>query len=584
MNADKFLNHTTSHLLAATILELYPDTQIAFGPAIDEGFYYDFKFVNPITTEDLPIIEKAMKKLAKRDIVMIKTTEEEFLKFHKIEQPYKKYMLNKLANENINPKYYSLYDRQKQQHVFIDLCRGGHVDNTYSIRHFKLLSLAGAYWLGDSKNEQLTRIYGTSWYKAEELEKYLQILKDRKENDHRQIGKKLGIFTFDAMGGQGFPFWLPNGMIIHNTIRDYVLKLDKKYGFLEVLTPHFGSIELYKRSGHLDHYNEDMFSPIIVENEKLIPRPMTCPHHILLFESQQHSYRDLPIRYSEQSRLYRYEKSGALTGLERVRGMDLTEGHLFVRPDQIEEESRLMYSQINEMLKTFDIKIDYISLSLRDKDNKEKYFEDDQMWENSEAMLRNVLDKMNVKYEEKIGEAAFYGPKIDIQIKTMLNHEITVSTIQLDFLLPTKFDLTYIDKDGNKARPVMIHRGLVGTYERFISVLLEQYKGNLPLWLAPNKISIIPVILDKKLITYSNNIKKYLEEFNIDSRVDLRDERLPRKIRDAQIEKYKYQIIIGENELNENVISYREYGKQDTITLTLTEFRKQLRAQIDNHE
>lgn len=584
MKADKYLNHTTSHLLAAAIYSLYPNTKFAFGPAIEEGFYYDFAFENPITAEDLVQIEKTMRHLAKRDVSMISVTEKEFFDFYKTEQPFKTYMQNKLKSENKDITYYSLYDRQKEQHLFVDLCIGGHIDNTRPIRYFKLLSLAGAYWLGDSNNQQLTRIYGTSWYRSNELQDYERLLIDRKENDHRQLNKKLNIFSFDQLGGQGFPFWLPNGMVVHNAIRDYVLKLDKKYGFKEVLTPHFGSEDLYRKSGHLDHYNEDMFKPIEVENERLIPRPMTCPHHILLFNSQLHSYRDLPIRYSEQSRLYRYEKSGALTGLERVRGMDLTEGHLFVRPDQIEEEVEAMYNQISEILKTFNIKIDYISLSLRDKENKEKFFDDDEMWNSSEAKLKSMLDKLKVKYEEKIGEAAFYGPKIDIQIKTMLNHEITVSTIQLDFLLPKRFELSYVDSQNQKQTPVMIHRGLIGTYERFISIILEQYHGNLPFWLAPNKVRIIPVSLDKKIITYANNFKKYISDFDIDSVIDDRDERLPKKVRDAHFEKYKYQVIIGFNELENKTISYREYGNKETITETSSNFRKLLSDKIRNYE
>ncbi|UUD37239.1 Threonine--tRNA ligase [Mycoplasmopsis californica] len=584
MKADKFLNHTTSHLLAAAIFEMFPNTKFAFGPAIDEGFYYDFEFSEPLSDEKLVEIEKRVKQLAKRDIEMIKVTKKEFDEFFKTKQPYKEYMLDKLQNEGKDITFYSLYDKQTKKHVFVDLCAGGHIENVKPIKYFKLLSLAGAYWLGDSNSIQLTRIYGTSWYKAEELKEYEEILKNRRENDHRQLNKTLNVFGFDNMAGQGFPFWYQNGMKIRNAIRDYVLKLDKKYGFTEVLTPHFGSIELYKKSGHLSHYKDDMFKPLEVENEKLIPRPMTCPHHILIYQNDLHSYRDLPIRFSEQSRLYRYEKSGALTGLERVRSMDLTEGHLFVTPEQIEQEVESMYKQINEILSVFKIQIDYISLSLRDKENKEKFFPDDKMWDDSEAMLERMMNNLNIKYEKKVGEAAFYGPKIDIQIKTLLNHEITVSTIQLDFLLPRKFDISYIDKNNEKQIPVMIHRGLIGTYERFISVILEQYKGNLPLWLAPNKIQIIPVVLDHKLIKYANKIKDFLASKDIDANINLKDERLPKKVREAHFEKYKYQIILGENEMKSNTISYREYGNDKTITIPKNEFAKLVLNKIKNYE
>ncbi|WP_036437017.1 threonine--tRNA ligase [Mycoplasma elephantis] len=584
MKADKFLNHTTSHLLAAAIYELYPDTKFAFGPAIDEGFYYDFEFKEPISDDELKNIEKKMKQLSKRDIEMIKVSKKEYDAFYENDQPYKKYMINKLENENKEITFYSLYDKQVKKHIFVDLCVGGHIENVKPIKYFKLLSLAGAYWLGDSNNIQLTRIYGTSWYKEEELKEYEEILKNRRENDHRQLNKKLNIFAFDNMAGQGFPFWLKNGMKIKNAIRDYVLKLDKKYGFTEVLTPHFGSVDLYKKSGHLSHYKDDMFKPLEVENEKLIPRPMTCPHHILIYQSDLHSYRDLPIRFSEQSRLYRYEKSGALTGLERVRSMDLTEGHLFVTFDQIESEVYSMYKQINEILNIFKIKIDYISLSLRDKDNKDKFFQDDKMWDESENMLEKMMNNLGIKYEKKIGEAAFYGPKIDTQIKTLLNHEITVSTIQLDFLLPRKFNISYIDKNNEKQIPIMIHRGLIGTYERFISILIEQYKGNLPLWLAPNKIQIIPVILDEKLIKYAQKIYNSLYKKDIDCDINLKDERLSKKVRDSQIEKYKYQIILGENELKNNNVSYREYGNDKTVTTSINEFVKMIKNKIKNYE
>lgn len=369
MKANKELNHTTSHLLAAAVLKLFPETKLGFGPATSEGFYYDFEFKEPLSDSDLLKIEKMMKKLASRNLKMEQVSLSDY-SFDN--QSYKKELYDEFKSQNKKVTFYTLADPLNKEKVFTDLCAGGHVEDTKHIKHFKLLSLAGAYWRGNSDNIQLTRIYGTSWETKEELDEFLAILKDRKERDHRKIGKEMKLFAFNPLGGQGFPFWLEDGMHIHNEIRNLVLKMDKKYGFTEVLTPHFGEEKLYKISGHLDHYKDDMFKPIVCENERLIPRPMTCPHHIILFGSEKRSYRDLPIRYSEQSQLYRYEKSGALTGLERVRSMLLTEGHLFVRKDQIAQEFKKMFELISDTLNAFKIKINYVSLSLRDKADKEK--------------------------------------------------------------------------------------------------------------------------------------------------------------------------------------------------------------------
>lgn len=434
-----------------------------------------------------------------------------------------------------------------------------------------MLNLAGAYWRGNSDNIQLTRIYGTSWETADELNEYLEILKDRKERDHRKIGKEMKLFAFNQLSGQGFPIWLEDGMYIHNEIRNLVLKMDRKYGFTEVLTPHFGEETLYKISGHLEHYKDDMFKPLLVEKERLIPRPMTCPHHIICYNMEKRSYRDLPIRYSEQSQLYRYEKSGALTGLERVRAMLLTEGHLFLRKDQIKDEFKLMYQLIKETLEIFKIKISYISLSLRDKEDKEKYYDNDEMWNSAEAQLRDVLNELNVEYEEKIGEAAFYGPKMDIQIYTALGHEVTVSTLQLDFLLPERFDITFTNKDNEEERPVMLHRGLIGTYERFVATLLEQTKGNLPFWLAPKQITVLPVN-EKTNLEYAKEINDMLFNLNFRSKLDDREERISKKMREAQMSKSKFILILGDNEQNNRTISYRKYGEQATETVSIDEF------------
>ncbi|RIV16474.1 threonine--tRNA ligase [Mycoplasmopsis gallopavonis] len=568
MKANKHLNHTTSHLLGAAVSRLYPGVKLGFGPATEEGFYYDFEFVEPLSDTELPKIEKEMKRLASRNLVMKKVSIDQYDFENK---PYKKELYDELVAKGETITFYALVDPLSNETIFVDLCAGGHVEDTKHIKNFKLLNLAGAYWRGNSDNIQLTRIYGTSWESKEELASYLEILKDRKERDHRKIGKEMKLFTFNKLGGQGFPFWLEDGMYIHNEIRNLVLKMDRKYGFTEVLTPHFGEEELYKISGHLAHYKDDMFKPILVENERLIPRPMTCPHHIICYNTEKRSYRDLPIRYSEQSQLYRYEKSGALTGLERVRGMLLTEGHLFVRKDQIAQEFKHMYNQVKETLEAFKIEISYVSLSLRDPEDKEKYYEDDEMWNAAENELRSVLNELDVKYEEKIGEAAFYGPKMDIQIFTALGHEITVSTLQLDFLLPQRFDISYINKDGKDERPVMIHRGLVGTYERFVSILIEQTKGVLPFWLAPKQITVIPVNNESDL-QYAHEVNDYLFDQGFRSKIDSRNERLNKKIREAQMSKSKIQVILGQEERENRQVSYRKYGEQETHKMDLDSF------------
>ncbi|MGC7184426.1 threonine--tRNA ligase [Metamycoplasma hominis] len=567
MEANKKLNHSASHLLAAAILKLYPNAKLAIGPAIEEGFYYDFEFENPILESDLPNIEKVMKELAKEGYEMRKVGIEQY-SFEN--QPYKKELYEEFKKEGKEITFFQYWNPKTKEILFTDLCAGGHIENSREIKYFKLLGIAGAYWRGDSKNKMLTRIYGTCWETKDELAKYLDILRERKERDHRKIGRNLNLFTFNQLGGQGFPFWLEDGMKIHNAIRDYVLKLDKKFGFREVLTPHFGEKKLYEISGHWAHYQDTMFAPIKMDNETLVARPMTCPHHIILFNSTRRSYKDLPIRYSEQSRLYRYEASGALSGLERVRGMDLTEGHIFVRPDQIKSEFKHLYKMILQALKDFNIEIDHISLSLRDPQDTQKFFQNDEMWNKAENDLREVLGELNIKYKEFIGEAAFYGPKVDFQVKTALNRIITMSTLQLDFLLPSRFEMKFVDSNEQFVTPVLIHRGLIGTYERFIATLLEQTKGVLPFWLSPRQITIIPINdeLNEKAQDLYNEFLD--EDFNVN--IDIRPERINKKIRDAQILKTKFIVVIGKKEIETNTLSVREYGKDDSKTYSKEEF------------
>ncbi|PWC08752.1 threonine--tRNA ligase [Mycoplasmopsis arginini] len=571
MKANNKLNHSTSHLLAAAILKLYPNTKLAIGPAIEEGFYYDFEFESSILESDLPRIEKLMKKMAEQGYET-KKVGQEFFSFEN--QPYKKELYDEFSSEGKEITFFQFIHPKTNEILFTDLCAGGHVENTKEIKHFKLLSTAGAYWRGDSNNKMLTRIYGTSWETKDELDQYLQILQERKERDHRKIGKDLNLFMFSQLSGQGFPIWLEDGIKVHNAIENYVLKLDRKFGFTEVLTPHFGEKKLYEISGHWAHYQDTMFKPILMDNETLVARPMTCPHHIILFNSTRRSYRDLPIRYSEQSRLYRYEKSGALSGLERVRAMDLTEGHVFVRPDQIKQEFKHLYKMILTALKDFNIEIDHISLSLRDPNDNEKFFKDDEMWNKAENDLREVLKELNIEYKEFIGEAAFYGPKVDFQVRTVLNRIITMSTLQLDFLLPQRFDMKFVNDNEEFERPVLIHRGLIGTYERFIATLLEQTKGVLPYWLSPRQVTIMPITSE-----LNNYCQKLYEEFldlDINVNVDLRNERINKKIREAQIQKTKFIIVIGKQEVENNLLAVREYGSDQTTTYSKEEFLQKL--------
>lgn len=564
MKANEKLNHTTAHLLAAAVLKLYPNTKIGFGPAIEEGFYYDFDFESPIADADLNKIEKQMKKMVAGGYKVELVDGSKDLE----NQPLKQELKKDLEEKGEKITYYGLVNPSNGQSIFTDICAGPHIESVSQIKHFKLLSLAGAYWKGDSKNKQLTRIYGTSWESADELKQYLDLLKDRKERDHRKIGKDMNIFTFNQLAGQGFPIWLEDGAIVKNNIKDYIRTMETKYGFKEIQTPDLGSEDLYRTSGHLAHYSSDMFNAVEADNERLILRPMTCPHHLLVYKNARRSYRDLPIRYSEHAKLYRYEKSGALIGLERVRSMELTDSHIFARVDQIEAEFKNAYALITEVLNKFGVEIDYISLSLRDPEDKEKYFDDDKMWNEAEDQLRKVLNEMKVEYKEVIGEAAFYGPKLDIQVKTVLGHEITMSTIQLDFLLPERFDISYIDENEQKVRPVLIHRGLIGTYERFISILLEQTKGNLPFWIAPRQATIIPVNNEFHL-EYAKQVEERLLKEGIKVHFDDRNERLGKKIREAQTSKTKFQIVIGDEEVKTGTINIRAYGetKQDIITI-----------------
>lgn len=575
MKFNNELNHSAAHVMAASLKKLYPNIKLTLGPAIEEGFYYDFYSDEPISINDLPKIEKQMKKIISGAYEFKKEekTKKEALEFFS-DNKYKCEIINSIPDNEII-SFYTNGD-------FTDLCRGPHVSNTNKIKAFKLLNVAGSYWRGDSKNDQLTRIYGVAFESEEELKEYLELLEERKQRDHRKIGKDLKLFTFSNLVGQGLPIWLPNGTKIKYEIQKYINKLQNKYEFLPVMTPVLGTVDLYKTSGHWDHYKENMFPVMDVDGEELVLRPMTCPHHIIIYKNDIHSYRQLPIRLCEHSNLHRYESSGGLTGLERVREMVLEDTHIFCRPDQIKQEVNNCYKAIMDAHDGLGTKIWRVDLSIWDPNDKEKFHGNVEMWETSQQQLKEALDDNNIEYTVMTGEAAFYGPKIDFQVKTALGHIVTVSTIQLDFLLPERFELEYVTENGTSETPVMVHLGIIGTYERYLAMLLEQTKGALPLWLSPTQIQILPVNPSIHG-EYANKLNNEFLQLGYRSEVDSRDERLAKRIREAQISKIPYQLIIGDEEVNnENLITFRCYGEQEDKKCTLSEFKKILSDRIES--
>jgi len=569
--AFEVLNHSAAHLLAQAVKRLYPDAKFGVGPAIREGFYYDIDTEETIREEDLPKIENMMRRIVKEQQSMNRQelSRQEALEFFK-DDPYKTELITDLPEDEVITIY--------SQNEFTDLCRGGHIGNTKNIKFFKLLSIAGAYWRGDSSRNQLQRIYGTAWFSQEDLDKHLQILAERKERDHRKLGKELRIFELSNDAGQGLALWLPNGYTVRKILEDYVYKLEKKAGYLHVSTPVLGTKKLYEISGHWDHYRDNMFPVMERDGETFVLRPMSCPHHMIVYKSDLRSYRDLPIRYAEIVTQHRYEASGALSGLERVRAMTLTDAHLFVRKDQIKKEVLDAYNLILQAIDDLGLEIEYVELALRDKD-KGKFHDNDELWDLAEQMMKELLDEEGIEYTAMTGEAAFYGPKIDIQVRTAMGHVITMSTVQLDFLLPERFDLTYIGQDGEKHRPVVIHRGLISTWERLMSILLEQYKGAFPTWLAPTQIRVIPVSLDQHE-DYAKKINDLFIDYDLRSELDMREEKLGYKIRQAQTEKIPYQIVVGDDEVNKETVTYRKYGEKEQVTVPVKDFIHMIQEEI----
>lgn len=569
------MNHSCAHLLAQAVQHLYPNAKFWVGPVIEEGFYYDIDLGDTvIKEEDLEKIEKEMKKIAKdgKRIVRHELTKEEALERFK-NDPYKIDLISRMDENSTVISCYTQGD-------FTDLCRGPHVETVKELKYFKLLKVSGAYWKGDAKNKMLQRIYGVCFDNEEDLNVYLTELAEAKERDHRKIGKDLSIFMTSDLVGKGMPLWLPNGAIIRKQLENYIYEKERKMGYLHVYTPCVGTTELYKTSGHWDHYKENMFPMMKVDDEEFVLRPMNCPHHMLIYANDLHSYRDLPIRIGEFATDFRYEASGAVKGLERVRCMCQNDAHLFVTPEQIKEEFKKVVSLILDVYKDFGFKNYSFRLSLRDPEDKEKYFDDDEMWNTAEDKLREVLNEYGCSYKEAIGEAAFYGPKLDVEVKPAVGPEVTLSTCQLDFLLPRRFDLSYIDKDGSKKTPVVIHRAIFGTFDRFTAFLMEETKGAFPLWLCPTEVNIIPVNNDYHL-EYAKEVYKDLDDMNIRVNLDDRNEKLSYKMRESQTKKNPITLILGDKEVENNTISYRKFGSAETYTLPKSDFYKLVKETID---
>ena len=567
------LNHSCAHLLAQAVKHLYPNAKFWVGPVISEGFYYDIDLGDiKITDEDILKIEKEMKKISKdgKKIIRHELSREEALSmFH--DDPYKIDLINNMEEDTVISCY--------TQGDFTDLCRGPHVESVKEIRYFKLIKFSGAYYKGDATNKMLQRIYGVCFDNEEDLNNCLQEIEEAKMRDHRKIGKDLNIYMQHDLVGKGMPLWLPNGAIVRKQLENYIYEKEQALGYQHVYTPCVGTVDLYKTSGHWDHYKENMFPLMKVDDEEFVLRPMNCPHHMLIYANELHSYRDLPIRIGEFATDFRYEASGAVKGLERVRCMCQNDAHLFVTKEQIGEEFKKVVSLILDVYHDFGLTNYTFRLSLRDPKDKAKYFDDDEMWDEAENKLREVLNDLGVEYFEAIGEAAFYGPKLDVEVKPAIGPEVTLSTCQLDFLLPRRFELSYINKNGEKEVPVVLHRAIFGTFDRFTAFLLEETKGVLPFWLSPQQINIIPVSVEKHL-DYCNQIRDLLRENHFRCEVDARNEKMGYKMRESQMKKIPHTLVIGDNEMNNKTVNCRLYGNDEKLEMGLSEYQDYISKMI----
>ena len=573
---EKMYWHTTSHILAQAVKRLFPDYKLTIGPAIENGFYYDFDVEKPFTEEDISKLEEEMKNIIKEDLPIerFELPREEAIKLmEERDEPYKVELIQDLPEGEIISFY--------KQGEFVDLCRGPHLPSTGKVKAIKLTSMSSAYWRGDSKNKTLQRVYGISFPKASELEEYLQKLEEAKQRDHRKLGKELGIFMTHDLVGKGLPMYLPNGYIVWELLENYIKGKEKKLGYKHVLTPPLATVDLYKTSGHWDHYKDGMFPKMEVEGEEFVLRPMNCPHHMMIYANDIHSYRDLPIRIGEVARDCRFEASGTLKGIERVRTFCQNDAHLFVTTEQIESEFKAVVDLILEVYKELNITDYHFELSLRDPKDKVKYFPDDEMWNHAEDTLRQVLNDIGIDYVEKIGEAAFYGPKLDVQVKPAVGNEYTLSTCQLDFCLPMKFNLSYVDKDGEKKTPVVLHRAILGSIDRFIAYYLEETKGALPVWLSPVQVKILP-ITDKQM-DYAKEVTAKLVESGIRAELDQRQEKIGYKIREAQVEKVPYMLIVGDKEIEANAVAVRARKDGDLGQMSVDSFLNRVQEEIKNY-
>ncbi len=570
------MRHSCAHVMAQAVARVFPGTKFAIGPVIENGFYYDFAD-HVFTPEDLPVIEAEMKKIVAEDLPIVReviSRADALQMFEERQDRFKVEIIKDLPEDTTLTIY--------KQGEFVDLCRGPHLPSTGRIKYFKLMSIAGAYWRGDSSREMLTRIYAVAFAKKSELEEHLKMLEEAKERDHRKLGKELDIFMLSKEVGQGLPLWLPNGAKVRRQIERYIVDLEESLGYNHVYTPHLASVELYKISGHWQHYHEDMYPPMQMDNEELVLRPMNCPHHMMIFKHDMHSYRDLPLRIAELGMMHRYEMSGALAGLQRVRAMTLNDAHIFIRPDQIQEEFSRVVRLIERVYKDFGIKDYYHRLSYRDPADKEKYVQNDEMWEMAQRMLKKAMDDLGLNYVEAVGEAAFYGPKLDVQVRTALGKDETLSTVQIDFHLPNQFELEYIGEDGKPHRPVVIHRGIVGTMERFVAFLLEYYKGAFPIWLAPVQVRVASV--SSEFAGFADEVAEGLRLAGFRVDVDNRSEKIGYKIREAQTRKIPYTLVVGEKERSLHAVAVRRYGAGDLGQMSVEAFQNKLRSEVDAKE
>ncbi len=565
-DALKVVRHSAAHVLATAVLELFPETKLGHGPATDSGFFYDFFRERPFTPEDLAAIEAKMAEVVARNDPFIHEfapRDKSLEGFEKDGDFMKTHFVSKFTVPGSDVSFY-------RNGKFIDFCRGPHVPSTGRVKAFKVMSLSGAYWLGDEKNPQLQRIYGTAFFSKKDLDDYLERIEDAKRRDHRRLGKELELFTVSEEVGAGLPLWLPKGATIRRLLEEYILDLERKAGYEHVYTPDLAKVDLYVRSGHWAHYQESMFPPMKLENEQMVLRPMNCPHHILIYESKPRSYRDLPLRLAELGTMYRYELSGALSGLSRVRCMTLNDAHIFCSPDQIKDEFSSVMRLVERAYRDLGITKYSYRLSLRDPANKEKYVDNDAMWELGERVLREALDTLGLKYREAKGEAAFYGPKLDIQLADVMGHEETYSTIQVDFHLPSQFGLEYTGADGKLHQPVMIHRAIVSTMERMVSYLIELYAGAFPLWLAPVQIGLVPI--SEKHTAYAAKVEAALKDAGLRVETDARNEKMNAKIRDFANQKTPYILVFGDKEEGAGSVSVRTRGKGDQGSMPLADF------------